>query len=126
MVISLVGLILERLSSPKPNLSDLIEEELRTHLAQPLARDNIAQKYHMTGDHLNRILQRERGFGFVDMVHRVRIARVKEFLLTTPHSIEEIADLCGFGSPSYLIRVFRKQLGITPKKWQSLQREQGR
>lgn len=43
-----------------------------------------------------------------------RIEAAKRLLHSTTRSIQEICSECGFNSPSYFIRMFRKKVGITP------------
>lgn len=62
---------------------------------------------------------------FYDMTHQTpmnyvnsyRIERACHLLLTTDLPVTEIALNCGFNDTSYFIKIFRKQKGITPKKY---------
>lgn len=50
-------------------------------------------------------------------IHAVRLARSRKLLQETDLPIPQIAELTGFSSPSYLIQVFRGELGMTPMKY---------
>ncbi|MDR3196915.1 MAG: XylR family transcriptional regulator [Planctomycetaceae bacterium] len=50
-------------------------------------------------------------------IHKVRLERAKSLLRETDMSIPEIAEDVGFATGSYLIQVFRKELGVTPSKY---------
>ena len=51
-----------------------------------------------------------------DAVHlkQRRIEKASILLHHTDHSIDEIAELCGFGDRYYFTRVFTRQLGLGP------------
>lgn len=48
-----------------------------------------------------------------------RIHKSIEYLRNTHLSISEISQMCGFSTPSYFTCVFKKETGITPKKYRS-------
>lgn len=57
-----------------------------------------------------------------DVLMEARIARVKELLMETPLSLEEIADRTGFAYPEYMSSTFKQRTGWTPARYR---REQG-
>ena len=46
-----------------------------------------------------------------------RIEQAMHMLGGTASDVAEVASACGFSSPSYFIRVFRKRTGLTPQQW---------
>ena len=50
----------------------------------------------------------------------VRLRAAKEQLTVTAHSIEQIAEDCGFCSTSHFIMAFRKNTGLTPLQFRIL------
>ncbi|MGL5683308.1 MAG: AraC family transcriptional regulator [Marinifilaceae bacterium] len=52
----------------------------------------------------------------VEYINQCRINKSVELLRITDMSIKEICFLCGFKSPQYFSRTFKKVLGITPKE----------
>lgn len=46
----------------------------------------------------------------------IRVRRVETLLMQGKHSLEEICELTGFASPSYLRRIYRQFTGMTPKE----------
>ncbi len=47
----------------------------------------------------------------------LRCERAKELLLCGEYRIAQIAELCGFETPSYFCRVFSEQCGMTPSQY---------
>lgn len=52
-------------------------------------------------------------------ITEIRISKAKELLLNTNLTMGEIAELTGFSSQNYFIRVFKKHTGISPKRYAS-------
>lgn len=50
-------------------------------------------------------------------IHRVRLDRARNLLQETDLSIPQIAETVGFTTGSYLIQVFREEVGMTPAKY---------
>ena len=46
-----------------------------------------------------------------------RIEQAMHRLSGTASHVTEVARACGFSTPSYFIRVFRKRAGLTPQQW---------
>lgn len=55
-------------------------------------------------------------FGYL---HDYRLEQARQLLLENRLNVSEIAARVGFGSCSYLSRVFRKKYGVSPKQYQS-------
>lgn len=50
-----------------------------------------------------------------------RLRQAKQLLITSSHTIEEIADKCGFNSASHFARAFRKLEHISPTQFRKLE-----
>ena len=53
----------------------------------------------------------------LDYLNQIRINNSKELLKNTEMSIKEICFNCGFKSPQYFSRVFKKEAGLSPKEF---------
>ena len=56
-------------------------------------------------------------------LNRVRVIKAAELLITTGDKITEIAARCGFDNVSYFNRVFRRQMGTSPREYRMAERE---
>ena len=54
------------------------------------------------------------GVGVNDYINRYRIGRAAELLVTTDHTIQEIASMCGFSNQRYFSTVFKQAKGVAP------------
>jgi AraC-like DNA-binding protein len=57
------------------------------------------------------------GMGFGPYVRKVRLQKARQMLQEGTLTLERIAQDCGFNSASYLIQVFNKALGTSPRKY---------
>jgi LacI family transcriptional regulator len=55
-------------------------------------------------------------------IMRIRIERAKKLLLQTDKFRENIAQKCGFASPEYFSKVFRRMVGMTPNSFRRTNR----
>lgn len=65
------------------------------------------------------------GVSPMEYLLNIRLLQVRHYLATTDLSIGEIAGRCGFCTPNYLIKIFRRQLGITPVQYRRELLEKG-
>ncbi len=59
------------------------------------------------------------GGNFTDYLNSFRVSKAKEFLKKGCYRIYEVADLCGFSSPRYFIKIFKNETGVTPTNYQN-------
>ena len=54
-----------------------------------------------------------------EVIAEFRLARIKELLQTTTHSLSVVARLTGFSHSEHMAKFFKKQMGIPPGKFRS-------
>ena len=90
---------------------------IRENIDKPMTVKELADVASFTPDHFSRIFAKVMGAGPIEYIHRRRVQRVKLLLLTTEMSLEQIAEKVGFSSATYLLRIFRKYMHMTPKQY---------
>ena len=76
---------------------------------------------------LQRVLRRDSGSDFRELVNVIRMRRAKELLAGTRASITEIAMEFGYSSPANFARAFRNAAGLAPHEYRlSLGSSRGR
>ena len=71
--------------------------------------------------YLNEVFVREEGISLHQFIMRERAARARELITASGRSFTEIAELCGFSSPSHLSRAIRAEYGVTPSMMRKTQ-----
>lgn len=72
-----------------------------------------ALHFNMTPSYLSALFKEETGLSLLDYINHTRVEHVKE-LLEEGWNLTEISERTGFRSSGALIRVFKKETGVTP------------
>lgn len=80
-----------------------------------------ALNYHP--NYISRVLKRERGNSFTDMVNEEKLKLAKYMLLTTSDSIAMISEKLNYNNVQNFIRFFKNQIGTTPSAFRREHRE---
>lgn len=95
-------------------LEKLIEENFRT-LKLP---KEYADLMNMTTRHLNRICQQSLNQSTGKLILTRTIIEAKRMLVHSDTSVNAVADYLGYDDYSYFVRLFKKEVGETPKQFQ--------
>ena len=100
-------------------LARRVREYLDAHSHADLTLEKVAQCVGASVGHMQRGFRAEYGMSVVAYVHARRLTAAAELLRTTDLSISEIAIRSGFGSPSYLARLFTRRYGASPSRYRA-------
>ena len=93
-------------------------ERARTHIdrhyAEKIGRNSVAKVAGFAPSYFSELFREREGVTFEKYVRRLRVERAKELLLRTKLDLARVAELSGLGGKSYLVRVFRREVGTTP------------
>ncbi len=102
------------------------QAHLRAHLGRPVSVPALARLVGLSPSHLSARFRTATGFSVLEYVKRLRMARARQLLITTEHSIAEIAAATGYRDPFYFSRQFREVSGQSPRQFrQSARAETG-
>lgn len=82
-----------------------------------LSIDDIAGQLFVSKDYLRHLFTHYTGQSPMQALIAARIEHAKTLLLDDSLSIGQIADLCGFESPYYFSRLFKKVTGRSPRSF---------
>ncbi|MEM1321187.1 MAG: helix-turn-helix transcriptional regulator [Bacteroidota bacterium] len=80
----------------------------------------FSDKIHLSPHYLSDLLKKETGRSAKDHINDFVIEKAKTLLLSTEHSISEIAYDLGFNYPHYFTRLFKSRTGCSPMEYRSL------
>ena len=83
---------------------------------QELSLDILAEKINISAKHASRVFKQVMETNLTDYMAYVRVEKTKE-LLSTPMSLEEIAQRVGINNRTTFIRTFKKLEGTTPGEY---------
>jgi len=76
-----------------------------------------ANELCITPNYLNGLVKKESGFTAKQVINNKLFSEAKKLLLYSQIPVIEVANMLDFENPSYFIRFFRKQSGITPLQY---------
>jgi AraC-like DNA-binding protein len=89
-------------------------EYLDQQYARPVRLAHVARLAGFTPTYFSRLFRMRQGTTFEGYLSGIRIERARQLLTSTALSVTRVAQLCGFNSPEYFSRAFRRALGSTP------------
>lgn len=84
-------------------ISDISISEIAAH-------SGIGERY------LRKLFAQHLNMSPLDYINQIRINKALELLRNTEMSVKEVCYACGFQSPQYFSRIFKQQVGITPRE----------
>lgn len=93
------------------------QDYVRLNYTRSLTTEEIARYCGYTEYYLTRKFSKETGMKLSDYIRQVRLDAAKVMLLTSQKDIQQISEELQFGSRSYFDRVFRQEIGMSPKQF---------
>ena len=97
-------------ATPAEQAKSYIDE----HLAADLSIERIAQSLFISPDYLRQLFKKTYGDSIMHYVIQQRLDLASHMLSDSGHSIKDIAEQCGFQSPYYFSRLFKKYRKVSP------------
>lgn len=101
-----------------------VQARLRRDLAKPWTVQELARSVGLSASHFSALFRRATGNGVVEYAKRLRMARARELLTTSPRPVGEIAEIVGYHDHFYFSRQFRVVHGCSPTEYRRLHGEQ--
>lgn len=101
---------------PQPFVARRMKHYIEEH-AHHLNMRNLAKYVELSESRASHYFTEIFGKSIVSYALEVRLAAAAERIRFTAFSLEQIAELSGFGSYSYFHRAFRKQFGLSPREY---------
>lgn len=92
-----------------------IDTYMEQHYMNPIKLSDLSAHVHLAYHHLSRIMKHAYGQNFNDLLNSIRIRQAQELLANTDQELREIAEKVGFSNQSYFGKVFKKNVGISPR-----------
>ena len=91
-----------------------VSEYIEMHLGERITLEALAERVHFSPSYLSARFKEKWGMPLIRYVNCRRIERAKELLVTSEHTLDEIASAIGFCSIHYFSRFFKQKVGISP------------
>lgn len=80
----------------------------------------LSDSLFLDSAYFSRLFKKRTGMSPKQYLLKIRMERAKELLLTTDHSIKEIAATVGYNDPLYFSKLFYKAEGMAPSKYRTV------
>ncbi|WP_217474269.1 helix-turn-helix domain-containing protein [Stutzerimonas stutzeri] len=94
-------------------------DHMNQHLAEDFSLADLAEAAQLSEYHFSRLFKRATGLSPSQYFIRLRMARARQLLLETDHSVIDIGMEVGYSSPSHFSQVFRREVGVTPSAYRN-------
>ena len=91
--------------------------QIDSDLTADLSLRTQAEQLNINSSYLSTLFKKETGTTLTEYVNRKRIEHAIFLLNTTNMKIQAIAQACGIPDVNYFTKIFKKQIGITPKDY---------
>ena len=98
-------------------LPEKIAAYLNEHIYEPFSSDALEKKFFLTYKHMEVTFKKEKGMTPLQYHTRLRIQTACSLLGSTLLSIREISDKLGYPDAMYFSRIFKKQMGLSPREY---------
>lgn len=92
-------------------------EYIKANYSRHMSLEEIADYTYMSKTYLSSLFKKETGYSIFEYMNRIRVDRSQSLLIDSKLSILEVAKMCGFEDQSYYTKVFKKIVGVTPRKY---------
>ncbi len=89
------------------------------HLTESISLSDIAHYAGMSPHYFSTVFHLTSGLPLWDYIHAKRIEKALHLLHTEDTTILDIALLCGFNNTAHFNKIFKRQMGVTPKEYRS-------
>jgi LacI family transcriptional regulator len=92
-------------------------QHVRDHALEAVNFKKIIRELSLSRATLERWFHHYLGHSMMEEIFSMRLKRIQELLLTTSHTLEGIAQICGFAHVESMARIFKKRVGVTPGQY---------
>jgi len=90
---------------------------LEQHFERDISLEELSAKLIVNPSYLSRVIKKETGQGFVEILTEVRLDMAKHMLEQPDAKVYLVAERVGYRDYTYFYQVFKKRFGITPKEY---------
>lgn len=99
-------------------------EYIEANYKEKLLLSDVAEKIYVSQWHLSKLLNKETGQSFSEILNGIRIRKAKELMTDPKLRIGDIADEVGFLDVAHFSRIFKKLNGISANEYRNRMQNQ--
>ena len=107
----------EKYKTERGHLMEGIMNYIDDHYSKNLTLDDLGEEFYISGGYVSYLFKEKLDTTFIKYLNKVRINKAKDLLKSSYYRIYEISNLCGYQDQNYFTKIFKKYVGVTPKKY---------
>ena len=92
---------------------------MEEHYQEKLTLNKVADQIYVSQWHLSKLLNKQEGTNFSEILNQIRINKAKELLKDPALRIADIAEMVGFVEVAHFSRVFKKVAGVSANEYRN-------
>ena len=93
---------------------------IQEHYNENLKLEDVAEQIYLAPSYFGVLFKKEVGESFSSYLTSVRMEKAKELLSDIRYNIAEIANEVGYQDKRYFSKLFKEQVGVTPKEYRKI------
>lgn len=98
---------------------------IESHYQEELVLNDLSKQYHFNAIYINRMLKRDTGYTFLEILNNKRMAVAVRLLEDTQLKVNQIAERVGIPDQRYFSTLFKKYFQCSPREYRQRMREKG-
>lgn len=94
-------------------------EYIEKHYYEKLDLHTVAEEIGVSTWHLCKVIKKQTGTNFVDLLNKARIEGAKKLLTETNMKVYEVAEEVGYTDTTYFSKIFKKLASVTPNEYRN-------
>ncbi|MET0394018.1 MAG: AraC family transcriptional regulator [Chitinophagaceae bacterium] len=107
-------------ASDKPDCVDSAILYMQEHINENLSLNELSSQYNYSVSRFSNLFKQKTGYAPIDYFVQMKMQKACQQLNFTGRSVKDIAFSMGFDDPYYFSKRFRTIIGMSPKKYRSL------
>jgi len=96
-----------------------ITNYIKKNCSEKLSLESLAKEVFLSKSYLSSVFKQETKMSLTAYITKVRVEKSKRMLLEENTGLAAIASKCGFKDQSYFTKVFKKETGLSPKRFRN-------
>ena len=92
---------------------------IHAHINEPITTEQLAAQCGLHISYLSRLFKKETGVGISEYIRNRKIEAAQNMLKYSEYTFSEIANFLAFSSQSHFVKVFRENVGVTPREYRN-------
>lgn len=111
----------DQLTAPAQKQTALIEnaiDYMESHLHEQCTLDQVSYHVGMSKYHFSRLFKAEKDYAPMAFFNRMKMQAACHLLIQGNRNVQEVSRMLGYASPYYFSDLFKRHIGIPPKRYQ--------